>query len=210
MVKSGGRDEPVLGFFSVLAFEHHTTSKVMNSVKALLGRKFCASDQDRASLQTILSSACGLLIAERLVNTPSELLGSMHTSLLDDIRWAVDHAEPASSRPGFKFKHLVTFVETGDMPPAPAQMPPVRGPAHQGRAGKKRKCSPLPCAALRPGDDVLMSVAEAGHELGLDVEPRRKNQPPSRLRALVLTLDNYARVPGLLAQAEAGGGDEDS
>jgi protein BCP1 len=63
-------------------------------------------------LASLLSSApqdvppIGLILTERLINVPSEVVPPMYTMLLEEITWALEEDEP------YEFSHYVIFSKT--------------------------------------------------------------------------------------------------
>lgn len=52
----------------------------------------------------------GLVVNERLGNIPTQLIGSLHQCVYDDINWSLDNAEDDEERRYYQFTHLVCLT----------------------------------------------------------------------------------------------------
>ena len=67
------------------------------------------SSADATSLSTVLnddSANVGLILTERLINVPSEVVPPMYKMLLEEIQWAVEEKEP------YTFTHFLILSKT--------------------------------------------------------------------------------------------------
>jgi hypothetical protein len=100
-------DDEVLGFMSAISLHAHRTARFAGELRESFLRR-CVDTRARERLAGLLESPkTGLLLSERLVNLPAALLPSLVDSLLQDIAWAVEHAEDADERRSFNFDTLV-------------------------------------------------------------------------------------------------------
>lgn len=77
---------------------------VIQQLTSYLQRK-ASSNPSLASLATLLSRTptppVGLILTERLINMPSEVIPPMYTMLLEEIAWAIEDKEP------YNFSHYL-------------------------------------------------------------------------------------------------------
>mmetsp|Transcript_18407 Transcript_18407/g.61623 ORF Transcript_18407/g.61623 Transcript_18407/m.61623 type:complete len:374 (+) Transcript_18407:13-1134(+) len=169
VLKSGGKDEAALGFLSALSLAHHGDEPCMRKLKAAL-EKHCPAAH-RGRLAAALSAAeepCALLVNERLINVPTELIGPLHGSLAEDLEWAVANAEPAAERAAFRVGHFVALVEAAPDPAAGGAL-----------------------AAVRVDDECLREKAALAFEVPCAGAAARGRGPPPRLLALLVPAAEY-------------------
>lgn len=97
-------------------FRTHAKNEAVSAVVALLLKK-CPVAQ-RSALAAVLGAPnrpdlansavrAGLLLSERVVNLPLQLVPLLHRCLAEDIEWAAKSAEREAAREGFDFTHFV-------------------------------------------------------------------------------------------------------
>ncbi|KAI9752312.1 MAG: Mss4p nuclear export [Lichina confinis] len=96
-VKVEGNESDPFAFLTVLNLREHQDKAVIRDLQAYLARK-CASVPSMARLAQLMSAsptaATGLILTERLVNVPPEVVPPMYTMLLEEMQWARDEKEP--------------------------------------------------------------------------------------------------------------------
>ena len=113
-VKVEGNESDPFAFLTVLNLREHQVRSlcsdretsapddrqdkaVIRDLQAYLARK-CASVPSMARLAQLMSAsptaATGLILTERLVNVPPEVVPPMYTMLLEEMQWARDEKEP--------------------------------------------------------------------------------------------------------------------
>jgi len=107
-VKVDGNETDPYAFLSVLNLQQHKDAPVIKDLIAYIQRK--ASTPGFAPLQNLLSlpslPAIGLILTERLINVPSEVVPPMYTMLLEEIGWALEENEP------YNFSHYLILSRT--------------------------------------------------------------------------------------------------
>jgi len=101
-VKVDGEDTDAYAFLTILNLHEHREKKVIKDLTQYLVEKSKTS-QTLAALSSLLSSSSqvGLVLAERLINVPSEISPPMYTMLIDEIEAAVEDKEP------YEFTHYL-------------------------------------------------------------------------------------------------------
>ncbi|KAJ9646041.1 uncharacterized protein PV06_01883 [Exophiala oligosperma] len=108
-VKVDGNETDAYAFLSVLNLQEHKDKPFVGKIIQYLQSK-AKSQPDLAPLADILSQATiqpvGLILTERLINVPSEVVPPMYTMLLEEIQWAIDDKEP------YNFSHYLILSKT--------------------------------------------------------------------------------------------------
>ncbi|KAK2788884.1 Mss4p nuclear export [Emmonsiellopsis sp. PD_33] len=107
-VKVDGNESDPYAFLTVLNLQQHKDVPVIKDLTAYLQRKSTSSDF--APLQNLLSQssppAIGLILTERLINIPAEVVPPMYTMLQEEIAWAIEEHEP------YNFTHYLILSRT--------------------------------------------------------------------------------------------------
>lgn len=106
-VKVDGDETDAYAFLTILNLQEHREKKVIQDLTNYLLEK-SKSNPSLASLGSLLSSSSqvGLVLAERLINVPSEIAPPMYTMLIDEIEAAVEDKEP------YEFTHYLILSKT--------------------------------------------------------------------------------------------------
>lgn len=166
---------------------------------------------------------CGLLVSERLVNMPGELLAPLHTALADDLAWAVQNEPAAEDRAFFQVASWVAIVRceraTAQQKPQPGAKPARgRGGGRSGGRGGRGTDARAPrqpagassgsagavdagvgeWVAQRPDEEVLRQAATLAFPVASRLPARRGRGPPTRLFALLLSAEAMRALPARL------------
>ncbi|CAA9961956.1 Mss4p nuclear export [Pyrenophora teres f. teres] len=95
-VKVDGNETDPYAFLTVLNLETHKDKKVIQDLTSYLSKK---SQPKISTLPSLLSTSTstaqiGLILTERFINMPHEIVPPMYTMLLEEIQWAVEEKEP--------------------------------------------------------------------------------------------------------------------
>ncbi|RDW63112.1 protein-transporting protein BCP1 [Aspergillus mulundensis] len=108
-VKTDGKESDPYAFLSVLNLAEHKEKPAVKSLTAYLQRK-AAATPSLSPLATLLSQTptppIGLILTERLINMPSEVVPPMYTMLQEEIAWAIEEKEP------YNFSHYLIVSKT--------------------------------------------------------------------------------------------------
>lgn len=101
-VKVDGEETDAYAFLTILNLHEHRDKQEVKDLTHYLVNK-ANTTQSLAPLASLLSSPTqvGLVLAERLINVPSEISPPMYTMLIDEIEAAVEDEEP------YKFTHYL-------------------------------------------------------------------------------------------------------
>lgn len=95
-----------------------------------VAKKFRAVLQDSKA-----GTEVGLLLSERFVNLPPQLIPPLHRALQEDIQWSCSTPEcPAEERPFYAFTHFVGVARCFEAAPAPGPGAPLRAKRRNGPA----------------------------------------------------------------------------
>ena len=106
-VKVDGEDTDAYAFLTILNLHEHREKKSIKDLTAYLVEKSKLGPA-LAPLSSLLSSSSqvGLVLAERLINVPSEISPPMYAMLIEEIEAAVEDKEP------YEFTHYLIISKT--------------------------------------------------------------------------------------------------
>ncbi|OJZ84713.1 hypothetical protein ASPFODRAFT_138653 [Aspergillus luchuensis CBS 106.47] len=108
-VKVDGNESDPYAFLTVLNLQEHKDKPVIKDLTAYLQRKASATPT-LAPLAQLLSQTpippIGLILTERLINMPAEVVPPMYTMLQEEIDWAIKDKEP------YSFTHYLVVSKT--------------------------------------------------------------------------------------------------
>ncbi|KKZ68507.1 protein bcp1 [[Emmonsia] crescens] len=108
-VKVDGNEGDPYAFLTVLNLQQHKDVPVIKDLTSYLQRK-SSSSTELSPLNNLLSqptpAAIGLILTERLINIPAEVIPPMYTMLLEEIAWALEENEP------YNFTHYLILSRT--------------------------------------------------------------------------------------------------
>ncbi|EDN02427.1 Bcp1 [Histoplasma ohiense] len=108
-VKVDGNEGDPFAFLTVLNLQQHKDVPVIQDLTSYLQRKSSSSSL-LSHLDNLLSQqsvpAIGLILTERLINIPAEVVSPMYTMLLEEIAWALEENEP------YNFTHYLILSRT--------------------------------------------------------------------------------------------------
>jgi hypothetical protein len=114
VVTTEGGESGVCAFGTILNINQHKSNPGMIAVRALLKDFEKKSPKSARMLSRMLNPesdvVTGLVIKERLINSPFELAPHIHRVLIDDVMWSSSteyEPEKNESREDYKFTHLL-------------------------------------------------------------------------------------------------------
>ncbi|KAA0046330.1 protein BCCIP-like protein [Cucumis melo var. makuwa] len=109
----GDEDSGVFGFITALNLERYKDSRSIMDLKQYL-LKVCKDNERENDLKKLLeeqTSSVGLIVSQRLVNLPPQLLPPLYDALFDEISWATeDEVED------YELMGIVMAVEASKVP----------------------------------------------------------------------------------------------
>ncbi|KAF3044931.1 Mss4p nuclear export [Didymella keratinophila] len=144
-VKVDGAETDPYAFLTVLNLETHKDKKVIRDLHAYLSTK-------APELLPAAPAQIGLILTERFINMPHEIVPPMYTMLMEEIQWAVEEKEP------YAFTHYLVlskaYSEVASNLPEMGKQPPSK----KKKAGKNEDET----FYFHPEDEVLHKHA-VGH-----------------------------------------------
>ncbi|KZT22072.1 hypothetical protein NEOLEDRAFT_1120069, partial [Neolentinus lepideus HHB14362 ss-1] len=117
-VKTDGLESDPYAFLTVLNMHVHKNHPSVKSLMAYLLLKSASNVPLHSTLQTLIGSAgidgpshVGLILSERLINMPVQVVPPMYRMLAEEIKWAIDNNEP------YRFDHLLFISRTYKLSP---------------------------------------------------------------------------------------------
>lgn len=114
-VKVDGAETDPYAFLTVLNLETHKDKKVMRDLAAYLSSK-------APGLLPAAPAQIGLILTERFINMPHEIVPPMYTMLMEEMQWAVDEKEPYAFTHYLVLSRVYTEVtsslKAGGQPPS--------------------------------------------------------------------------------------------
>ncbi|KAL2039851.1 hypothetical protein N7G274_007252 [Stereocaulon virgatum] len=108
-VKVEGNETDPYAFLTVLNMHEHKDKPIIQELTRYIESQ-CKRSTDLSQLGTFLTppneSRVGLVLTERLINIPSEVVPPMYKMLLEEISWAIEEKEP------YNFTHYLIFSKT--------------------------------------------------------------------------------------------------
>ncbi|KAI9851327.1 MAG: Mss4p nuclear export [Thelocarpon superellum] len=107
-VKVDGNETDPYAFLTVLNLHQHRDVPVIKALIRYVADRSQSSSasQLRELLRADSGSQVGLILTERLVNVPAEVVPPMYAMLLEEISWAVEEKEP------YAFSHYLVLSKT--------------------------------------------------------------------------------------------------
>ncbi|KAF1846440.1 uncharacterized protein K460DRAFT_313874 [Cucurbitaria berberidis CBS 394.84] len=93
-VKVDGNETDPYAFLTVLNLETHKEKKVIQDLTAYLSKKSTSLPALPSLLNASSQAQVGLILTERFINIPHEIVPPMYTMLLEEIQWALAEKEP--------------------------------------------------------------------------------------------------------------------
>ncbi|KAJ4538450.1 Mss4p nuclear export [Exophiala dermatitidis] len=159
-VKVDGNETDPYAFLSVVNLQEHKDKPFVGKLSQYIQSK-AKSNPDLAPLADLLSQpsipAIGLILTERLINVPSEVVPPMYTMLLEEIEWALQDGEP------YNFSHYLILSKTYTEVASKLD-------AEEDRPKKKQKAGgSFETMYFHPEDEVLQrhAICHGGYEYSI-------------------------------------------
>ncbi|EIW86231.1 hypothetical protein CONPUDRAFT_133729 [Coniophora puteana RWD-64-598 SS2] len=207
-IKTDGEEADPYALLTVLNMHTHQSHPSIKAIADYALSKTAAADPPfHAALKGLLAQSqnhVGLIVCERLINMPVQVIPPMYRMLIDELKTAIDANEP------FAFTHLLFISRTYKLSEE------EESELAESRTSKKRKTFPQPTRSstgvysFHLEDEQIQQAASHAldyaltHALprdkdafGLDVAGRMMLVPADRLQALVDTMSEVYRPPGV-------------
>lgn len=146
-VKVDDKANDAYAFLTVLNLAEHAEKKAVSDLVQYLVEK-ARTNQALAPVVDLLTSRkpVGLILTERLINMPPEIIPPMYSMLIDEIEAAVEDKEP------YEFSHYLIVSKTYNE---------VESTLDDGERRKKKAKEDAPLFYFHPEDEVLQKHALA-------------------------------------------------
>eukprot|EP00898_Chlorokybus_atmophyticus_P000244 jgi/Chlat1/121/Chrsp1S03092 len=146
-------DDGPLGFITALNLCKHKEQACIKDVRKYM-LKACKEEDVRKQLQAALAAPkTGLIVSERVVNCPPELVSPLHDALFDEICWATEDEPTPEARAAFKFDQYIIMTRVlRDNAPKADQ-------AKKLKKSKKTKQATEEVIYIKPEDQVFQELA---------------------------------------------------
>jgi len=203
-VKTDGKDSDPYAVLTVLNMHVHAEIPAIRALKEYCISKSAAQPALQAHLKSIFDQVdghVGLLVSERLVNMPVQIVPHMYRMLGDEMKWAIDDNEP------YKFTHYLLVTRTCKLSAEDAAT--VNADTAGPPSKKTKRQNPLPenignggVFSFHPEDECIQTFAT--HTFDFDYtnsQPRERDSfgLDVALRLLVIPAGQYPEMVDKLA-----------
>ncbi|KAL2635317.1 hypothetical protein R1flu_006796 [Riccia fluitans] len=111
VIKTSDDDNPI-GILTALNLARYKDRRCMKEICQYL-LKNCTSSSEKEKLEAMWNQQAkrvGLIVSERLVNIPVDLVPHLYTSLLDEVTWATEDEPTKELQDYFKFKEYLVVT----------------------------------------------------------------------------------------------------
>lgn len=105
-VKTEGNESDPFAFLTVLNMQQHRELPVMKELSSYLAKKATATtglEKLKPLLEPVSKAQVGLVLTERFINMPHQIVPPMYTMLQEELAWALDEKEP------YEFTHYLVI-----------------------------------------------------------------------------------------------------
>ncbi|KAI8942877.1 hypothetical protein NX059_000917 [Plenodomus lindquistii] len=156
-VKVDGNETDPYAFLTVLNLTTHKDVKVIQNLTSYLTRHSPHTLPQLPSLLQDENSQIGLILTERFINMPHEIVPPMYTMLLEEIQWAVSEKEPYAFTHYLVLSKCYTEVASALTTPSTTSSSSKGGPDKRGKKAKKEDSGEV--FYFHPEDEVLKRFA---------------------------------------------------
>jgi hypothetical protein len=104
-------ENSAIGFLTILSLDYQRKLKVISNLQEIVLNK-CPKDLKSVYESFFKSKNSGWMISKRMINTPLELVPSLHQAVADDIQWAIKNVEGSPElRNSFKFGKILILCK---------------------------------------------------------------------------------------------------
>jgi len=138
MIKTEGTVDP-LGFLTILPMNFYKEKLCIQQIKTFLLKR-APNKGIKGKLQELFNQthkSLGLLIQDRMINLPQELINPLHQAIYDDISWAKKNERDLHLRAAFKFDNIILVSRCWK--DATSKTEWNKQQSEQARQGKKKK-----------------------------------------------------------------------
>lgn len=204
-IKCDGKESDPYAFLTVLNLSVHQNEESIKAIIQYILEKSKVNPQAEALLQTSLGPTglnstkhVGLLLSERLINMPVQVVPPMYRMLADEIQWAIDDNEP------YRFSYYLVVSRTYRLSTKEAAELHSKAP----RSKRHKGTAPLGGGVFpfHPEDDVLAKFASHTFDFSLtSSQPREQDSfgLDTGGRIMIIPSENLPQIAIALNEAFA-------
>lgn len=156
-VKVDGNETDPYAFLTVLNLHEHRENPAISTLIKYFSSK-SSSSPNLTTLPTLLSPSSdaqvGLILCERFINMPSQIVPPMYTMLLEEMNWALEEKEP------YNFTHYLIVSKTYKEVESKLESLEIDDrPSKKKKGAQKRSGSSNDTFFFHPEDEVLQKHA---------------------------------------------------
>lgn len=189
----GDEDDTPYSVVSALNLKRYKDHRCMKELKDYLF-KLCSETNVLAKMSSLLgeqSQNVGLLVSQRVVNLPPQLLPPLYDALFDEITWATEDEPTEELRKSFLFKHYLLVTRIYELKSSSQKLKRASSSCEE------------PIIYIKPEDELFHKLSSWSFKfpLGTQQLPTRELRN-YRLMGLVMTLE-AEKVPEFRQQLHA-------
>ncbi|KAG6877335.1 hypothetical protein C0992_010245 [Termitomyces sp. T32_za158] len=198
-VKTDGIDSDPFAFLTVLNMHIHHEHPAIKAFARYALEKASADPAFHATLQALFNQTqthVGLVLSERLINMPAQVVPPMYTMLAREMQWAIDDNEP------YTFSHYLFISRTYHLTPDEESL--LLNTPHTSKKSKKSKTAPPETAAdgvypYHPEDEYIKSASlhSIDYRFKQDTEPREPDSFGLDVRARLMLVPAH-KLPEII------------
>ncbi|KAH7922392.1 hypothetical protein BV22DRAFT_1037516 [Leucogyrophana mollusca] len=211
-IKTDGIESDPYAFLTVVNVNVHRDHPSVKPLIAYIMEKSASNPTMQVALQGLLGpeglgsqNHVGLVLCERLINMPVQVVPPMYRMLIDELKWALEDNEP------FNFSHLLFVSRVYKLSPEDEEA--MQAASHSSKRQKPNSSaqavSPDGVYPFHPEDEYIQRVASHSVDyaftnaqprekdsFGLDTGGRMMLVPANRLQELVNIISEVYKPPG--------------
>lgn len=170
-VKVDGNESDPYAFLTVINTTEHAEKPVIKAIAKYVLEKSKGNTDVHSRLQSLLTGkddgskgTLGLILTERLINIPTEVVPPMYKMLLEEIQWALEENEPYAFTDYLiiskKYKEVASVVDQEDAETAPPKAKKFKSRLRApGAAGSSKAAGKDEVFYFHPEDELLEQKA---------------------------------------------------
>ncbi|KNA23613.1 hypothetical protein SOVF_023470 [Spinacia oleracea] len=172
-------DEGLFALLTALNLGRYKDNKCINEVRDYL-LKVCGEKNTVGELKRLLEDQAdhvGLLVSQRVMNLPPQLLPHLYNSLFDEISWATEDEPTKDLRESFRFKHYLLLTR-------------IYKKKAQNKKGSTSSSNDEDIIYVKPEDELFFELCSWSFTFPLHIQPPASQELKNyRLMGLVMAVE---------------------
>ncbi|KAK9091578.1 hypothetical protein Sjap_024755 [Stephania japonica] len=186
-------DDGLFSVVSVLNLDRYKKNKCMDEVKSFL-LKLCEQNDAPVNMRALLTKQAhnvGLLISQRVVNLPPQLLPPLYDALFDEVSWATKDEPTEELRESFRFKYYILLTKIYE-----------RKSANKGK-GTSRSSDDEPIIYAKPEDEIFHTLSSWSFDFPIRTQEVTAHELRNyNLKGLVMAIESE-KVPSFRQELQS-------